>query len=237
MADGLLEVTLQGFAAGQVLINRWNYTYTGSPVTGNAAFALNEALGFHPIAGVPPSGSLLDKIKAVLHTSTTFVQAICIDPYDPTDFDASPFVPVVVGEDGGGSLNSPVLALGFRSNQTRRDIRRGMKRFGGVSEAIVGAAGVIDAGYSSDLNDIATVMAATLTGGGEGGPVTFIPCIVSKERYDVPGTDPVRHAYRYYTPYDSTGLATQLEHIATGMTWEPYADIRSQVSRQYGRGV
>lgn len=233
----LLEVTLNYEYANQQCVNRWNYEATGTPSTGTLSFALNEALGFHPVAGAAPSGSLLRAIVDVLHTTAFFSQAICLNPYDPTDFDAAPFVPQVPGLDGSGQGMTPVAALGFRSNQTRRDVRRGTKRFAGLSEGIESMHGGVDTSYNTQINLIASLMGATLTTGSGGGLVTFIPCIVKKEKYAVPGSSPVRYAYRYQRPLDATGKAEQLLRCATGITWQPYAFLRSQTSRQYGRGI
>jgi len=60
----------------------------------------------------------------------------------------------------------------------------------------------------------------------------FTPCVVGKERYLVPGSDPERFAYRYFPTVDE-----QFASLAIGVTWENYDQSRSQVSRQYQRGI
>jgi len=232
----LLEVTLNSTYSNQQCINRWNYIGSGTPAAVSMSFALNAALGFHPSGGTPPSGTLLAALRPVLPPTVEFEQAICLNPYDPTDFDAEPFVPHVLGTLTGDVGLSPINAFGFRSNQTRRDIRRGYKRFVGVVEGANTAGGGIEGSVFSNLLTIAAIMGDTLTYDDSGNTLTFIPCIVKKEKYVVPDSDPVRHAFRYLHPLDDSGRDAQIALSATGIAWEPYTTVRSQTSRQYGKG-
>lgn len=232
----LLEVTLNATYSNQQFVNRWNYIGSGTPAAVSMSFALNDAMGFHPSSGTPPSGSILAAIKAVCAVTVEFEQAICLNPYDPFDFDAEPFIPHVVGGISADGM-SPVVAYGFRTNQVRRDIRRGTKRFSGVPETANDPGGAVLGSVFTNLVTLATLMSDTLTYDDSGNTLTFVPCIVKKEKYVVPDSDPVRYAYRYQRPLDSTGLAAQLEDTAQGIAWEPYTTFRSQTSRQYGRGI
>jgi len=232
----LLEVTLTQSYHEQTFINRWNYRAEGDAPPDGFAWGLNEAMGFHPVAGVATSGTILDGILDMQHPDLSAVQAICINPYDPEDFDAQPFIPRPTGA-GGGTGSAPFLAIGFRSNQTRRDIRRATKRFGGIPEDATGAGGAITGGWVALAATMATLMGNVLSLTVDAATSSYTPCVVKKEKYAVADTDPVRYAYRYLGPYDETGRDAQLALIATGITWEPYSDARSQVSRQYGRGI
>jgi len=231
------EVTLSGFYFLQGFINRWNYIGTGTPETATMAFHLNAALGFHPTGGTPASGTLLAAIIAVQSSSMEWSSALCLNPYDPTDFDDAPFVPVVVGIDSGGTAASPVLALGFRTNRVRLDIGRGYKRFGGLTEGIMTTGGGIEATFEADIEEIVARMSETLVVTDGAATLTFAPAVLQKEKYAVPDTDPVRYAYRYWRPLDEEGEAAQLALAASPVTWQAYQDVRSQVSRQYGRGI
>lgn len=231
----LLEVTLNYTYSNQQFVNRWNYVGSGTPAAVSMSFGLMDVLGFHPTGGTAPSGSLLDKIAALCHTSVRFEQAICINPYDPTDFDAEPFVVQVPGR-ATGDGEPPMIALGFRSSQTRRDIRRGYKRFGGMSEALFSAGGGIDL-PNTDITNLANVMADTLTYDDSGNTLTYVPAIVKKEKYPVPGSSPTRYAFRYLRPLDDTGRDAQIALTAQGFLWQPYSTARTQNSRQYGRGI
>jgi hypothetical protein len=58
--------------------------------------------------------------------------------------------------------------------------------------------------------------------------VTFTPVIVGKQQYTTPSGNT---AYRYYPT-----LTEQNLHLASNPVWEPYTTVRTQTSRQYGRG-
>jgi hypothetical protein len=121
------------------------------------------------------------------------------------------------------------VSVGFRTNRVRSDIARGTKRVGGISEASVGDGGEITGGYLTNVIAAADTMSETLEYVDGANTLTFIPVVVSKQEYT---TTSGRIAYRYYPTF-----AEQDDHIASGVTWEPYTQVRSQTSRQYGRGV
>jgi len=232
----ILEVTLTQVFHGQTMVNRWNYLATGTPPPEGFAFGLNDAMGFHPTGGVATDGTILDGILTLQHPDTQAVQAICINPYDPEDFDAQPFIPRPIGPYSGQD-NAPFISIGFRTNQTRRDVRRGTKRVGGLTEELFEGGGALTGAAITLADDLAALMNDTLSLTVDTATSTYTPCVVKKDKYVVPGSDPERFAYRYLPPYDDTGRDAQLALIATGLTWEPYSDARSQVSRQYGRGI
>jgi len=233
----LLDVTLGGVYEGQTVINRWNYVGTGVPESGTLAFHLNAALGFHPVDGVPGEDTLLAAIIQVQSASMGWVQALALDPYDPENFDDAPFTTPVVGVDTGGTPAAPFLALGFRTNRVRLDVSRGTKRIPGLTEGIMSSGGVIEGTFTPAVELIASRMSETLIVTDGGATLTFVPSICKKERYAVPDTDPVRYAYRYWRPINSTGEALQLADTVGPVTWVAYPSVRSQTSRQYGRGV
>jgi hypothetical protein len=74
-------------------------------------------------------------------------------------------------------------------------------------------------------------MGAIITYDDEGNTISFAPAIVGKEKYTPDPLKPDRYAYRYYPT-----LAEQMEHVAQGFNWDVYNQVRTQVSRQYGRG-
>jgi hypothetical protein len=232
----ILEVTLTMAYRNQTFVNRWNYLADGTAPSEGYAWGLNDVLGFHSTGGVATSGTMLDKIMFLVSNTCEAVQAICINPYDPEDFDAQPFVPQIPGQDGGVP-SAPFLAVGFRTNQVRRDIRRGTKRFGGISEGAIVDGGALSSSELTLAIALANEMGEVQSLTEDTAVSTYTPCIVKKEKYAVPGSSPVRYAYRYQTPHDDTGKALQLEDVATGFVWEPYSDVRSQTSRQYGRGI
>lgn len=233
----LMEVTLEQTYANQECVNRWNYMATGTPAAVSFSFALMFALGaiFDEVAvppGYPPSG-LIRKIAAAQHSGVSFQTVTVKDVYSATDFYSTVFVNALVGEQTGEGL-SPAMAFGFRTNRVRSDIRRATKRFVGAPEGQVGSLGVIVPAFvTSHLVPLANAMTDALEYDDEGNILTFQPCVVKKERYDTETQlpDPDGNAYRYYPDPED-----QLALIALSVSWEPYEQIRTQVSRQYGRG-
>jgi hypothetical protein len=80
------------------------------------------------------------------------------------------------------------------------------------------------------MANVAGAMNAVLTYIDEGNTLTFTPIVAAKEKYQS-NTNPVRFAYRYYA-----SEALQLQHIMSSIIWSAYDTVRTQVSRQYGRG-
>lgn len=226
----LYEVVLTQQYANQQCINRWNYQSSGTVGTVLGAFGLVYAFGAIP-DGTPPAyneDSLLWKITLLQSVGNFYISILAKNIYDPTDFYDLPFPPLFQGQNTGES-QSPVDAYGVRSSRVRTDIDRGTKRFSGVSESDVGSQGVLTSGGQAKVQAVADAMSATLTYTDEGSSLSFAPCIVKKEKYTTPRGNT---AYRYYPTYTE-----QAAHLAVGVSWSIYTTVRSQTSRQYGRGA
>lgn len=232
----LYELVLQTRYREQVMVNRWNYVLTGTPASVTGSFALVSAVGgIYDLVAVPPgypTGTLLDAISYLMTPGAVFDQITAINVYDPLDFYQLPFVSPYAGKAAGDGL-SPAMAIGYRSTQVRRDIARGTKRFTGTPEAYNQNGGVIDISDGSRPSDVAELMTEVLSYDDEGNTLSFAPCVVSKQEYDPNPDEPEENhrAYRYYPT-----LAAQMAETAVGIIWQPYATLRTQVSRQYGRG-
>lgn len=232
----LMEVTLEQTYAGQECVNRWTYLASGTPAAVTFSFALVSALGaiFDEVAvppGYPPTG-LMQKIANCQNTGVSFQTLTCKDVYSAVDFFSVAFVNPLTGAQAGEGM-SPINALGFRTNRVRADIRRATKRFVGVTETDAVALGVIlPAFMTSDVIPLAEAMTDILEYDDSSNLLSFAPCVVKKQRYNSQTQlpDDEGNAYRYYPEAD------QFDLIATSVTWEPYDQVRSQVSRQYGRG-
>ena len=229
----LYELTLVYAFAGQSMVNRWNYLLNGVPAAVSGSFALTSAAGalYDNIAIPPgyPSGTLVSSVADMLSVEAVLQEITVLNVYDPVDFYQTPFTQTYAGKRTGESA-SPLLAFGFRTNVVRRDIRRGMKRFGGLSENAGTTGGEVNhAAMDAYAQALIDVMNANLDYNDEGNTLTFAPCIVGKEKYVAPSG---KNAYRYYGTF-----AEQADHLATGIQWQSYNHLRSQVSRQYGRGV
>lgn len=231
-----MEVVLQQNYLSQQCINRWNYIASGTPASVTLSFALISAMGgIYDGAAVPPAyppGKIIRLLSAVQNTSVAFDLLSARDVYSVTDFYESPFVQALNGVANAGEVMSPFVAYGFRTNRIRTDVRRATKRFVGASEGNVGAGGTLFASFvSAAIQPLQVAMSQTLTYVDEGNTITFVPCVCGKQKY-VPDPDkPERVAYRYW-PTE----AEQVQHTASGIVWDAYAQVRSQVSRQVGRG-
>ena len=226
----LYELTLVTRYFNQTCINRWTYRMVGTPAAVSGSFALAFATG---LLGTGPDGgfqfgTFANNIRVNLNNAVFFLEVTSRALYSVTDFYASPINPVKTGGVSGEGL-APFTAFGFKTNRVRSDIRRATKRFVGVSESDVSAGGVITPERLSALNALANAMTQALTYNDEGQTLTFTPVVLRKQVYT---TESGKRAYRYYPT-----LTQQLENMADSVIWQAYQEVRSQTSRQYGRGV
>jgi len=225
----LYEVVLEQRYANQQSINRWNYLGSGTPAAVVPSFALLSALGFLGLATTLTDGTVGGELQTLQNQGVVFVQATCRAIYIDDDFYANPFLANTVGATNTFETGlSPLVAYGFRSNRVKQSIGRGYKRFIGADETRQDSGGALNAGANAQALLLATAMSDVLTYDDEGNTITFVPIVVQKQEYTTPSG---KLAYRYYSTE-----ATQESHIAAGVLWEAYPEVRSQVSRQYGRG-
>lgn len=229
----LFEVVMYQTYYNQLCVNRFNYQSSGTPAAVSLSFALIHALGCIPETqggtDIPVDG-VLDSIRNVQDSAVAYTSIMAKAIYDVTDFYELPYVNSIPGgrsTSSGGS--SPTLAWGFRTNRVRQDIKRGFKRFVGVAEEGVDPGGIATALYQSDyLTPAAAALGATVTYDDEGNTLTFVPAVAKKEQYTTPSGNT---AYRYYETE-----AEQQANLATGIVWSYYTQVRTQNSRQYGKG-
>lgn len=225
----LFEVILEQDLGQQQIINRFNYLSDGTPTGVTLSYACLWALGLlltGPSDNFPDPGMGL-AIQHCLGTSLTFVQVSARNVYDPTDFYTYPYLAGTAGELVGGVM-SPVIAAGLTSSRVRTDIRRGQKRFAGIRQSDVLTEGAISSTELVSLTELGGAMGASWAYTEGGNSLNFTPCVVSKEKYTTPSG---KSAYRYYSTY-----AAQAAHLAVGVSWLPKPTVRTQGSRQYGRG-
>lgn len=231
----IMELVLSQTYLSQQCINRWNFVSTGTPAAVSLSYALVHAFGAILVDGIPPlsypTGTLMHWIRSMQNTGVIFDSIAARDLYSLTDFYETPFQGGTTGTYAGEGM-SPAIAYGFRSTRSRLDVRRATKRFVGVSENHVGSGGTLDTS-ATDIASVVDLMSAPLEYDDEGNIITFAPAVLGKERYQTsaPGVTPVTWAYKKYDT-----AAEQLEHTATGITWEAYDNVRTQRSRQYGVG-
>lgn len=227
----ILELTVNQRLNNQLIVNRYHYVSSGTPAAVSLSFALMHATGYltsRIVSGVFPTGTLARDIQGYQGGALSYVSAFIRNLYSVTDFYESPFPSAPVGQRGADTM-SPVAAFGFTASRVRTDIRRGQKRIAGPCEVDVGPMGVLSAGIITELGSIASKLGEVLTYDDEGNTISFTPAVLGLQEYTTPSG---RTGYR---PYSTE--AAQLDHVATGMTWSPATTIRTQVSRQYGRGA
>lgn len=230
--NGLIEIVMQGILFGQETITRWNYLFSGSAQPNGFAFGLAKAMGF-VLSGSPPavdSGTILEVLHLGLGVNWSLSQVIARDVYNPLDFVDIPYTPPFASTNGSGLGEPPYTSYGFRTNRTRLDIGRGYKRIPGVQSGEVLAGGVIDGTFlTGTLATLASLMSDTLTYTDGALVASYQPCVVQKKK---PAESPVTVSSTYYPTYDLQVPA----HVMTGITWEAYTQVRTQSSRQYGKG-
>jgi len=224
----LYEVTLRQSYYEQLCVNVFSYiTLPGIGVTPNA-LELLTLMGFIP-EGDPlafPNDTLADAIFTIQSSAVNFLTVEARELYSVTDFYEAAYSPPIAGNLDTGDDLSPFVAFGFYTARVRTDIRRGFKRFVGVTEGVVDNGGLISAGLVSNLTDLTDRLSEELTGAS----AVYSPCVISREKIVDPDTGKVT-----YQLYETE--AEQEEHVANPLVWSYYDTVRSQTSRQYGRGV
>lgn len=223
----IYEVTLTSEFQGQQCINRWNYVSAGVPAVVTGSFGLISAMmGGSVQPAEPASGSLMTGIMLLVTNGVKFLGLTAKNIYDVEDFYERPFVPALWGQIEGDGM-PPFVAYGLRTNRVRQDIARATKRFVGASETLQNNGTLIGAAVTN-LQMVATRMSEALVYDDEGNTITYMPAVVKKEAYTTPSGG---RAYRYMADE-----AAQLANTALGVVWQPYGTLRSQTSRQFGRG-
>jgi hypothetical protein len=226
----LYEITLEQTYFGQQCINRWNYQSDTIPGGVSGAFKLCVGMGFAPDTDIDPwgDGTVGGELRPLQNVAVTFVQVIAKNLYSVTDFFTYAFPTGTHGQATGSDGLPPINAMGFTSDKTRSDIKRAQKRFVALSEGNVDAGGVLNPDFATQAQAIGDAMGDINVVPAGVGSITFTPYVFGREKYVAPsGND----AYRYYATE-----AEQLDHIARINEFTIKSTVRSQTSRQYGRG-
>jgi hypothetical protein len=230
------EVTILGQRAGQLVVNRLNFTSSNETVETANSLGLLQALGYDPNdAPTPVTGSVFSRLMLAQTTAYSVDEIIVRNLWSVPDFVTQP----VTGVDWSGLITvasgdalPTFVAAKLRTNRVRTDIRRGTLSITGGTEEQVEGADVWTAGYVALLDNVAAALNAPPTFTSGGASTQFLPSVFKKEDYVVPGSDPVRKAYRYYTDF-----ALFQANVASPVTWSSVERVTSQVSRKIGRGA
>lgn len=223
--DKFYSVTLRMAALGQQIINRFDY-FVPTSMTGASALELLTLMGFVPTGTPPtfPADTVAFGIQQLCSDDLSFLEVEVAELYTPTDFYVAAFSPAPHGANGAG-IGSITDAFGLFTNRVRTDIKRGFKRIGGVPVDAYAGGSLIDGTYLTILNSLAALMSTLLAG----VTATYSPAVFQFEAYTTPRG---RTAYRKYAT-----STLQSAHVAHPMLWASYDTVRTQVSRQIGRGT
>jgi hypothetical protein len=230
------EVTILGSLSNQLVVNRLNFVSNNDEVTTANAISLLRALGYDTSdPEIPVSSSVFHRLLQAQTTGYQMNEIIARNLWSVTDFVTQP----VTGTSWRGEI---VIAAGdkvpsfvaskLRTNRVRTDIRRGTLALTGGTEEMIDDAGDWVSSYVTVLDAVCTALNTPPSWTSGGATTNFVPSVFKKEDYVVPGSDPVRKAYRYYTDF-----ALFQANIATPVTWSSVARVTSQVSRKIGRGA
>jgi len=141
--------------------------------------------------------------------------------------DPSNFYEIDVDETGGSTADGlpPHSAVGYGLRLNSRALRPGSKRYAGIPETSQVDGFLTDETYLGYVETVRIQQSAILL---SGVLQTFQPIVVKRVRYAVPGTDPVRYAYRL--PEDDGEFV--FGNVITALT---NLRVSHQVSRGNGR--
>lgn len=225
--SNIYAVTIRGEYYGQNTINVFHYVDI-QLLSVPSALDLLTNMGFVGgiTDGVFADGTLAQVWQTYVDDAFRFVEAEARNLYSDTDFYVAGYSPALVGQAEGEGL-PPFNAYGFRSSRVRLSVRRGFKRLAGVIEENVAPGGELNGGGIAAVTAIASKLSDELS--GDGTLAVYQPSVLSF----MPYTSAEGKEYRI--PYPT--VEEQLAHAAVGVEYAPYLTVRSQTSRQYGRGI
>jgi hypothetical protein len=245
----ILELTISTLANGQELTNRWNYVVLGgsTPLIPSASNALITALGYRSWNQAEQAyllngeDNFANAYRLFINNQYRVLSVVCSDLYNVFDFDTYTPDPNLEGvgvrptsdvASSTGNAAATWAAVGYTSNRTRQDIRAGQKRVSGLVESDFQNFGRLSpTALTGFIGDLGFAMSAILD---LGGGWLALPAVLSREKYEVldnNGQPTGRFAYRPYATEEA-----QLSHAMYPVTWTAKPFVRSQVSRQTGRG-
>lgn len=230
----LLEVVIKGTANGEMYINRLNFVASQAGITDSTSYFLLLSLGYLGITTAPTNGSVLDELLTCNSGTFQMTELVARNIFAVSDFITLPVGPTnYVGLNSGGSYYSNFSVQKLRSNLRRQDIGRGFLALDRPKESDVDDSGNLGATALGKLTALGIAIASVPAFTDDGENISWTSCVVGKEKYrtNPDSTKDPTYAYRYYEDKDE-----QFEHLANGVQWSPMPKVRSQVSRQYGKG-
>jgi hypothetical protein len=186
------------------------FFYIATPDTEAVATAFLMAEAFEPL--VP------DAINTLQITTVTNSELYVYNLLDPTDLEVRG---LSGGGDTAGTVNTQIDAIGFRSNRTRRDIRRGFKRIGGIPDsAVVDQA--LNTAFNTAAGTLAGLFGDQLLTTAPNPNSAYDPIVIKRIFTGITG------GKRQYRLPETEG---ELEYFIASQ-WQHSSNIRSQATRR-----
>jgi len=231
----LYQVILKGSYQGQLVINAPSFITNNEAPETSTAFGLATGMGYIAVLpNEPQSDSFLEAYLGaqtdIFHLDEIMVRNL---------YDVNDFYTVALSGAGWNGTNPAgadgevsFVASKLQTNRVRTDINRGSMALTPLTEESYSADGTVQAGGMAALQLVCDRLNEPISTADGEVTTDFIPAVISKEKRAVPGSSPVRYAYYFYETE-----AEQLEHVASGVTWNVKNRATSQVSRKIGKGA
>lgn len=223
----MYQVTLKASYFGRPVFNEFTFIGGSVPEGTLGSLAVLAGMGLAPLGDIEPfeEDTFASDLALAQVANMVYVEAVCKNLYSVTDFYTFAFAANTHGQRAGEGL-SPTQAAGFNTDRTVANIRRGQKRFAGVSETDTDAGGFLNSGGRAVWEAVGNRMDNVTVVPVGGSTFTYTPYVFSKERVVDPDTGEVT-----YEAWPDE--ATALMHIARINQWTLKAATRTQTSRQY----
>lgn len=209
--NDILQVTIK---------QRW--IPTGEPMYYNLWFNQIGILGgAEDLAnGITEPGGILETINSLQVSKCENDTIKVINLFSPTDF----FEEDLTGAGAYTSSQSLPIhsAVNFTKKTDNREINNGTFRISGIPEEVQADGVITESGYIGFLNDLRALLAADVNTLSDNG---FDPIVVKRIEYDVPGSSPVRKAYKL----PASAGAAELAHVVSVI-------VNTRISHQVSRG-
>jgi hypothetical protein len=210
----------------------FTYRTASTPVANNGSPTLLKAMGLNS-DGTIVADSILALIQNFVNPSFVFQDLTIKDIHSELDFFEGQFAADTAGDNTGATAPS-FAAYSFRTNRGRGDIRRGFKRFAGVTEDSTTGNAVTDMATQTALQNAATAFSQTLTGATPDTTLSFTPVVLGRQQYnkDTGEASTTSGIYRFYPT-----AALQDAHYYAITAWNASLVVTTQNSRKQGRGI
>lgn len=221
----IMELVVRAVYDGVNILNRFHFVGGGTPASISWSLALQHAFGLVDVGLVFPSDTPFAKWRECVNDGVIFTFAESKDMYSDTDFYGRGYPNTVTGLAVSGQGMSRYDAYSIVSSRILLSVRKGHKRFAGVSEGNVDSFGHLTEDMTASLQDLCDVLSEPLSYDDDGNTLTFTSSVLSFDDYTNPD-----NGKTYKKQYSTAAL--QLEHAAVGVSWFPEDRVTTQNTRK-----